>query len=170
MTSPKKPAAPRPPAAAAQTLALVEAAAADAAVDLSRTDATNATNGTLAGVVLTILVGAAGLTTGDASYPAPALAAMGGAAACLSAVLVVLAAAMWPRRGGGGGVPRYAALDPEQLVEELGRDTPARWHAERAVAKARIACRRHAAQRLASVMLAAASVLLALATILTLTG
>ncbi|WP_160050094.1 MULTISPECIES: hypothetical protein [unclassified Nocardiopsis] len=155
-------------ASTAQAVALTEAAAADAAVDLGRTDATNTTLATLAGVVLTVLTAGAGLTTGDGAYPTPALVAMGGAAALLAAVLVVLATAMWPRRGGTGGVPHYATLTPRQLTEELAADTPARWHAERAVAKARIAVRRHTAQRLAAALLAGAGLLLALATILTL--
>lgn len=151
-----------------ESLALVEAAATDAAVDLGRTDPANATLAATSGVVLTILVGAAGITSADTSVSAPALVAMGAAAVCLAGVLVVLAAASWPRRGGTGGVPHYATRTPEQLVQELAEDTPARWHAERAVAKSKIACRRHTAQRWAWTLLAAAGLLLALAVILTL--
>ncbi|MFE9247181.1 hypothetical protein [Nocardiopsis sp. NPDC006938] len=147
---------------------LVEAAAADAAVDLSRTDTTNTTLSTLAGVLLTILVAGAGLTTGDGSYPTAALVAMGAASALLAAVLVVLTTAMWPRRGGTGGVPHYATLTPAQVVDELATTDSAHWHAERAVAKATIASRKHTAQRLAGACLAAAGVLLAVATIWTL--
>ncbi|MFC9090515.1 Pycsar system effector family protein [Nocardiopsis dassonvillei] len=147
---------------------LIEAAAADATVDLGRTDPANATLAATAGVVLTILVGAAGITSADTSAPAPALVAMGAAAVCLAGVLVVLAAASWPRRGGTGGVPHYATRTPAQLVQELAGDTSDRWYAERAVAKSRIACRRHTAQRWAWVLLAAAGLLLALAVILTL--
>lgn len=148
--------------------ALVEAAATDAATDLARTDVTNTTLATLAGVLLTVLTAGAGLTTGDGSYPVLALAAMGAAAALLAGVLVVLATAMWPRRGGTGGVPHYAALSPEQLATELATADPGRWHAERATAKAKIASRKHIAQRLAGAGLATAGILLALATILTL--
>ncbi|MGW8527034.1 hypothetical protein [Nocardiopsis sp. NPDC055824] len=148
--------------------ALVKAAAADAAVDLARTDSGNSTLATTSGVVLTILVGAAGLTTADASYPVPALVAIGAAAVCLTAVLVVLAAASWPRRGGTGGVPYYAVRTPEQLVQDLAETAPVLWHAERAVVKSRIATRRHTAQRWGWVLLAAAGVLLTTATILTL--
>lgn len=147
---------------------LIEAAATDAATDLARTDTTNTTLATLAGVLLTVLTAGAGLTTGDGSYPTPALVAMGAAAALLAAVLVVLATAMWPRRGGNGGVPHYAALSPEQLVTELTTVAPDRWHAERATAKAKIASRKHTAQRLAGAGLATAGILLALATIFTL--
>jgi hypothetical protein len=147
---------------------LVEAAAADAAADLARTDVTNTTLATLAGVLLTILVAGAGLTTGDGSYPTVALASMGGAAALLAAVLVVLAVAMWPRRGGTGGVPYYATRTASQLAAELATTDPARWHAERAVVKGRIAIRKHGAQRLAGAGLAVAGLLLAVATIWTL--
>ena len=155
-------------AASVVDTALAEAAATDAATDLARTDVTNTTLATLAGVLLTVLTAGAGLTTGDGSYPVLALAAMGAAAALLAAVLVVLATAMWPRRGGTGGVPHYATLTPEQLATELATADPGRWHAERAVAKAKIASRKHTAQRLAGTGLAAAGVLLAVATIWTL--
>ena len=148
--------------------ALIEVAATDAATDLARTDTTNTTLATLAGVLLTVLTAGAGLTTGDGSYPASALVAMGAAAALLAAVLVVLATAMWPRRGGTGGVPHYATHTPGSLFTELVTADPGRWHAERAVVKARIASRKHTAQRLAGAGLATAGILLALATILTL--
>lgn len=148
--------------------ALIEAAAADAATDLGRTDTTNTTLATLAGVLLTVLTAGAGLTSGDGSYPGAALVAMGAAAALLAAVLVVLAVAMWPRRGGTGGVPHYATLSPAELAHELAETGPARWHAERATVKASIATRKHIAQRLAGTGLATAGILLALATILTL--
>ncbi|SIO87454.1 hypothetical protein BQ8420_16575 [Nocardiopsis sp. JB363] len=148
--------------------ALPEAAAADAATDLARTDATNTTLATLSGVLLTVLTAGAGLTTGDGSYPTLALVAMGTAAALLAAALVVLTTAMWPRRGGDGGVPHYATHTPDTLLAELTESVTARWHAERAVAKARIATRKHIAQRVAGAALAAAGVLLAVATILTL--
>lgn len=147
---------------------LVEAAAADAAQDLARTDTSNTTLATLAGVLLTVLTAGAGITSGDGSYPTAALAAMGVAAALLAAVLAILATAMWPRRGGTGGVPHYAAHTPDELATELATADPGRWHAKRAVAKARIASRKHLAQRLAGVGLAAAGLLLAAATILTL--
>lgn len=155
-------------AASVADTALVEAAAADAATDLSRTDPANTTLTTLASVMLTILVAGAGLTTGDGSYPTAALVVMGGAAVLLAAVLVVLTSAMWPRRGGTGGVPYYATRTPAELAQELGNADPALWHAERAVVKSRIASRKHTAQRLAGALLAAAGILLALATILTL--
>lgn len=147
---------------------LLEAAAADSATDLARTDVTNTTLASLSGVILTVLLAAVGLTTGDGSYPPLALVAMGAAAILLAAVLVVLAAAMWPRRGGTGGVPHYATLTAAALEAELAVTTPARWYAERTVAKARIAVRRHTAQRVATTALAAAVSMLALAAILSL--
>ena len=147
---------------------LAAAAAADASTDLARTDTANTTLATLSGVLLTVLTAGAGLTSGDGSYPVPALVAMGAAAVLLALALVVLTTALWPRAGGSGGVPAYAAQSPARLHLQLGETCPGRWHAERAVAKARIATRKHTAQRVAAVALAAAGVLLAVATVLTL--
>jgi len=147
---------------------LVAAAAEDAATDLSRTDTTNTTLATLSGVLLTVLTAGAGLTSGDGTYPTPALVAMGAAAVLLAAALVVLTTALWPRAGGTGGVPHYAVQTPARLQDVLTQTCPGRWHAERAVAKARIASRKHTAQRIAATALACAGVLLAVATILTL--
>ena len=147
---------------------LVEAAAEDAATDLARTDTTNTTLATLSGVLLTVLTAGAGITSGDGTYPTPALVAMGTAAVLLAGALVVLATALWPRAGGTGGVPHYATQSPTRLHLQLGETCPGRWHAERAVAKARIASRKHTAQRIAATALAAAGVLVAVATVLTL--
>lgn len=155
-------------AASGTDTTLAEAAAADAATDLARTDPANTTVATMSGVILTVLLAGAGITSGDGSYPIAALVAMGVAAASLSIVLVVFAVAMWPQRRGTGGVPHYATLSPAELATELATADPALWHAERAVVKARIAARKHVAQRLAGVGLAAAGLLLAVATILTL--
>ncbi|GAA1463467.1 hypothetical protein NE857_33895 (plasmid) [Nocardiopsis exhalans] len=153
---------------------LAEAAAADATTDLARTDTSNAALAGLSGVLLTILVAGAGLTSADGGFPVVAQAAMGAAAAVLAGVLVILAAAMWPRHGGVGGVPHYARLTGTELADELAQAAAdpaaeARWHAERATAKARIAVRKHAHQRAAAAGLALAGVLLAVATIVTIT-
>lgn len=165
--------APRRPEPLAPTV-LAEAAAADAAADLARTDTTNTALAGMAGVLLTILVAGAGLTSADGGFPILAQAAMGAAAAALAAVLVILAAAMWPRHGGSGGVPHYARRTGAELAEELAKagadpEAAARWHAERATAKAAIALRKHKCQRYAAAGLALAGVLLAVATIVTIT-